>query len=69
MWTIRIAATFEKDPLSSPLRDDYGPEVRAGQPPNFDLKRLVLDKVDTDEMRITMFNPAQSVPGSLPRGN
>jgi len=60
-WAIKTVNDFQRNALSSWLRDDHLIEVQEGKQIMFDFDKLITDKCDDKVIRITMFNLAQSV--------
>lgn len=60
-WAIKTIQPYQRNSLTSILRDDHEIDVQEGKQIVFDFAKLILDKVDERVIRITMFNLAQSV--------
>ena len=60
-WGIKTVAAFQKNPMTSPLRDEFQIRVEEGMESSFDFSEAVLGKIDDKVIRIAMLNLAQSV--------
>jgi uncharacterized Rmd1/YagE family protein len=60
-WAIKTVQPYQKNPFPSWLRDDHEIDVQEGKQIAFDFAKLIIDKIDSRVIRITMFNLAQSV--------
>jgi required for meiotic nuclear division protein 1 len=60
-WAIKAVQLYQRNPLTTWLRDDHEVCVQEGSNMVFNFDELILDKVDSKVFRIAMFNLAQSV--------
>ena len=60
-WAIKATKDYQRNALSTWLRDDLLIEAQEGKQIIFDYAKLIVDKCDEKVIRITMFNLAQSV--------
>ncbi len=60
-WAIKTVQLFQRDPSTNWMRDDHEINVQENSGIVFEFDELILDKVDSKVIRITMFNLAQSV--------
>jgi len=60
-WAIKATKDYQRNALSTWLRDDLLIEAQEGKQIIFDYAKLIVDKCDDKVIRITMFNLAQSV--------
>jgi uncharacterized Rmd1/YagE family protein len=57
---VRSIQTYQKNPLTQPLRDDHEILVQEGEM-DFDFDKLIVERLDAKVVRIAMLNLAQSV--------
>lgn len=60
-WALKAVHNFQKNPVSTWLRDFHEIKVIADSEVRFDFNEVVVDRLDEKVCRITMFNLAQSV--------
>ena len=60
-WSIKAINDYQRNALTSWLRDDLLIETQEGKQIVFDFAKLIVDKCDDKVIRITMFNLGQSV--------
>lgn len=60
-WAIKAVQAYQRNPVTSWLRDDHEISVMEGSDIIFNYDELILDKIDSKVFRIAMFNLGQSV--------
>lgn len=60
-WATKAIANYQKNPLTSWMRDDHEIRLEEGVPIAFNFDQVVLDRLDEKVIRIAMLNIAQSI--------
>jgi required for meiotic nuclear division protein 1 len=60
-WALKAVHQFQKNPVTSWLRDDHDIAIEEGAEMQFQFDEVVVNQCDEKVIRITMFNLAQSV--------
>jgi required for meiotic nuclear division protein 1 len=60
-WAGKAITPYQKNPLTTPLRDDHELRVEEGSTIAFEFDEVILDRLDEKVIRIAMLNLAQSV--------
>ncbi len=60
-YALKTIQPYQRNPLTSSLRDDFMIEVEVGGTAKFDFDKMVVGRMDDTIVRIAMFNLAQSL--------
>lgn len=60
-WAAKAVAGYQKNPLTTWLRDDHELIVEEGSSITFQFDEIILDRIDEKVIRVAMLNLAQSV--------